>query len=294
MIDAAGMPGLEEPPQSLDDPGPSWCAVANVVEEHPFGPDGAEIRRGTRHFAPGAKVHFVTAYWGSGDVVTVVGRHRASHRFITLAMNAHFLRNWRTELAYSPHVTRIMAERGEYTGHGRDAPASPEAKRCANEFVARFTWYYPPADPPGPPISGPIPDAFKSLLMEWGPSGIWIAMQPHMADRGRPGMIRFGRDGTGVILPVGADGPACDPVGFLWRCIAPGSLRLRRLVPDEPIPADWKCSPAGSGWDEVAYELRLVVLHTAAFEALAEKGSEGFWTSPVPLLWAGPALCTAS
>nr|GFD56498.1 hypothetical protein [Tanacetum cinerariifolium] len=36
-----------------------WTAVANIVRERPYGPGGAEIRLGTKHFAPGAKVYII-------------------------------------------------------------------------------------------------------------------------------------------------------------------------------------------------------------------------------------------
>ena len=53
--------------------------VANVVHERPYGPEGAEIRRGTKHFAPGAKVYVFSFFWGmGGEQVTVIGRHRKS------------------------------------------------------------------------------------------------------------------------------------------------------------------------------------------------------------------------
>jgi hypothetical protein len=37
--------------------GPIWAPVANIVEERSYGPGGAEARRGTKHFQPGAKVY---------------------------------------------------------------------------------------------------------------------------------------------------------------------------------------------------------------------------------------------
>jgi hypothetical protein len=37
--------------------GPIWRPVANIVQERPYGPGGAETRRGTKHFQPGAKVY---------------------------------------------------------------------------------------------------------------------------------------------------------------------------------------------------------------------------------------------
>ncbi len=131
--------GQDGQPLSLDDPGPSWCAVANVVEDRPYGPGGTDIRHGTKHLAPGAKVFFAMAYWGMGaEKVTVIGRHRKANRFITLDLQSRYLENWRTKLAYSPHVTRILAERGEYTRQGHYAPASERAKQLANQMIAMF------------------------------------------------------------------------------------------------------------------------------------------------------------
>ena len=83
---------------------PVWCIAANVIYERRFGPGGAEIRKGTKHFAPGAKVHIVNFRGTGSEKVTVVGRHRKSHRYITLVTPLKWLVNWRVELVYSPHV----------------------------------------------------------------------------------------------------------------------------------------------------------------------------------------------
>lgn len=48
-------------PDETSMPPSRWCLVGNVVEERPCGEGGKEIRRGTRHFAPGAKVHCLPA-----------------------------------------------------------------------------------------------------------------------------------------------------------------------------------------------------------------------------------------
>ncbi len=94
--------------------GPVWCVTANVVLERTYGPGGAETRRGTKHFAPGAKVHVVGFFWGmGGEQVTVVGRQRKSKHYITLTMRAAHLANWRAELVYSPAVTRQVLEYGD-------------------------------------------------------------------------------------------------------------------------------------------------------------------------------------
>lgn len=82
-----------------------WCIVANVRISRRVGPGGAELRSGTKHFAPGAKVYVIAAYWGRGaETVTVVGRHRKSHRYLTISLQSAYLTNWRVELIYSPTV----------------------------------------------------------------------------------------------------------------------------------------------------------------------------------------------
>lgn len=86
-----------------------WCVVANVMREHAFGPGGAERRRGTKHFQPGAKVYCFPALWGDDyEDVQVVGRHRATHRYVTMIVPSRWLTNWRVELVYSPYVISAL------------------------------------------------------------------------------------------------------------------------------------------------------------------------------------------
>lgn len=85
--------------------GPIWCPVANIVQERSYGPGGAEARRGTKHFQPGAKVYVTSRLGHFKDLsVEVIGRHRAPHRFVTMVVRASWLTRWRVELVYSPHV----------------------------------------------------------------------------------------------------------------------------------------------------------------------------------------------
>lgn len=105
-----------EDEDSLQDlPEAVWCIVANVVNERPYGEGGTETRRGTKQFVPGAKVYIVNFFWGvGGETLTVVGRQRKSHRFITLSMRSKWLVNWRVELVYSPFVIKEVVNYGEY------------------------------------------------------------------------------------------------------------------------------------------------------------------------------------
>ncbi len=124
------------PAPPADPDAPIWCVAANVLNARPYGPGEAEVRRGTKHFAPGAKVHVFHYFWGvGGEQVTVVGRHRKSKRYITLVMRAAHLANWRAELVYSPHVIRQVVQYGEFALLPR---GGPESRARAEEIAASY------------------------------------------------------------------------------------------------------------------------------------------------------------
>jgi hypothetical protein len=97
-------PKPEETPKSI------WCVVANVAETQQYGEGGAQTRRGTSHFPPGAKVYCYPALWGDGyEQVTVIGRHRGSHRYVTMVIPSKRLTNWRAQVVYSPYIIKLMS-----------------------------------------------------------------------------------------------------------------------------------------------------------------------------------------
>lgn len=115
---------------------PVWCVVANVLHERPYGPGGIEKRRGTRQFAPGAKVYVFSYFWGmAGETVTVVGRQRKTKRYITSIVQANHLANWRAELVYSPHVIRQILDYGEFAKLPR---GGAESQAHAEEIAAMY------------------------------------------------------------------------------------------------------------------------------------------------------------
>src|SRR6516225_1434170 len=106
---------------------PVWCLVANVVEERKYG-EGDEVRRGTKHFKPGAKVHCFPVMWGDGyENIQVVARHRGSNQYVTMIVASKHLTNWRVQLVYSPEVVRRLE--GRWDG-------SKKAKKTAEELAA--------------------------------------------------------------------------------------------------------------------------------------------------------------
>ncbi len=106
-----------------------WCPIANMVRERSYGPGGNEIKHGSKHFAPGAKLYLIGMVgWAPHVQVNVVGQHRKTHQYISMTMRAAGLTNWRVSLVYSPHVIAELWPAWD---------GSEVSKIRAEEFVAR-------------------------------------------------------------------------------------------------------------------------------------------------------------
>ncbi|MBN2712740.1 MAG: hypothetical protein JXR97_09980 [Planctomycetes bacterium] len=90
---------------------PQWCIIGNITKEHAFGEE-KEIRQGTKHFKPMAKVYCLAPQWHWFDDIKVIGRHRKSGKYITLIMPSMLIENLRINLVYSPEVLRRINEHG--------------------------------------------------------------------------------------------------------------------------------------------------------------------------------------
>jgi hypothetical protein len=110
---------------------PVWCPVANMTSERPYGPGGQITKRGSKHFAPGAKLYFlhVMGYQGGDPQLELVGRHRGSHRFVTMIVSLSWLENWRVNLVYSPQVAKELHPYWDGT---------PASKAKAESYVQKF------------------------------------------------------------------------------------------------------------------------------------------------------------
>jgi hypothetical protein len=109
-----------------------WTAVANIVRERPFGPGGTETRRGTKHFAPGAKVYIIDWYAGTCERIIVVGQHRSSKRLITLVIDVKLVENLRTKVCYQPAVIAKIKE------HYAQAYAPKGIEHLTREFAEQI------------------------------------------------------------------------------------------------------------------------------------------------------------
>jgi hypothetical protein len=80
-----------------------------MTSERHYGPGGQITKRGSKHFAAGAKLYFIRIVNHDSDPqLEVVGRHRGSHRYSTMIVSLSWLENWRPELVYSPYVARQL------------------------------------------------------------------------------------------------------------------------------------------------------------------------------------------
>ena len=115
---------------------PVWCVVANVAPEHLAGPYGSEVRRGTKHFVPGAKVYVFPPQWGDGGAhLEVVGHHRGSKRFVSVIVPAKVLRNARAKCVYSPYLIREV--RRYWDGSDTSKSRAEDLARALNDGVMR-------------------------------------------------------------------------------------------------------------------------------------------------------------
>lgn len=85
-----------------------WCVVANIKKEHPFGPRGEDVKRGTRQFRGGTKVYIAGCYAGTCDGVVAIGLHRKTRRFITCVVNVKHVEDFRVKLVYHPRVLELI------------------------------------------------------------------------------------------------------------------------------------------------------------------------------------------
>jgi hypothetical protein len=115
----------------------AWCVVANVAERTTFG-EQAELRRGLKHFAAGAKLWVLPPKWGDcGDHVIVVGRHRGRGpgKLARMVVERRHLTNFRALGVYSPTVHRELVK--PWKGWDSDQPLSLWDSREEAEQAAR-------------------------------------------------------------------------------------------------------------------------------------------------------------
>ncbi len=87
-----------------------WCLVGNIVEKHEFG-EAHELKYGTKHFRPGAKVFINLVYGGMGhEHILVIGVPRHMKNYIEVVIRRKFVCNFRVQRVYKPAVLKMMSD----------------------------------------------------------------------------------------------------------------------------------------------------------------------------------------
>lgn len=84
------------------------CIVGNIIGAHYWG-EQKEIRYGTKHFRPGAKLYCTFPYGGMGhENIRVFGKPRGQRRMITIVIEARYVKNFRLQKVYDPKVLAYL------------------------------------------------------------------------------------------------------------------------------------------------------------------------------------------
>ena len=89
-----------------------YCLAWNIIEKHEYG-ENKEIRYGTKHFAPGAKVICYPAIWGDGyESIYVIGKPRKTFKLIKVIMRREYIKNFRLKKIYDKRIINEMYHNG--------------------------------------------------------------------------------------------------------------------------------------------------------------------------------------
>jgi hypothetical protein len=104
------------------------CVVANIIDKHLWG-EQKELRRGTKHFVPGAKLYCVLMYGGMGhEHIMVLGKPRKSFRMIEVVMRRSYIKNFRIQKVYSKRIIEFLQK----------YPYGPVIHETDNNWLASF------------------------------------------------------------------------------------------------------------------------------------------------------------
>lgn len=90
-----------------EDLGP-WVIVANIVKHERRGPDPNLTYRGTKIFAPGAKVYVGSMDGGMFTNFGVLGQNRVSKKLSSSMVNIRVLENLRSKVIYDRKVLQKL------------------------------------------------------------------------------------------------------------------------------------------------------------------------------------------
>lgn len=193
---------------------PRWYLIGNVLAVTLYG-EQKQPRRGTKHFPPGTKLYCAPVLWGDGyESIRVVGRHRGSHKYVSMVLPSRYITNWRAGLVYSPEVLRLLA---------------PYGKWKSESHVKAFANWLRDGRPPGQlgPVSSvnhiPVPDApllIAIICIAFAALILYAEQMDHSSDAYLPHFLR------GYYFPLGL---ALFDLLLIAIAVLRSRLRLRGL-----------------------------------------------------------------
>jgi hypothetical protein len=92
-----------------------YCLVGNIIDKHRFGENG-EIRYGTKHFRPGARVYIFPQYGGMGhENIQVIGFPRKRYRLTSIVIPTKFIINVRVAKIFQPFLKEKIVNNFYYS-----------------------------------------------------------------------------------------------------------------------------------------------------------------------------------
>ena len=109
-----------------------YVLVGNIIDRYYFG-ENKEIRRGTDHFRPGAKVYLLPEYHGNGhDAIPVYGLPRKSRKKITITIRAVLIKNVRVKKTFDPKMIEKIDDCSFYKYYCNHIPSLTEFAEYRN------------------------------------------------------------------------------------------------------------------------------------------------------------------
>lgn len=91
-----------------------WCIVGNIVETH-YSKESDEIKKGSKHFRPGAKVYCIPEFPGCKyESMRVIGKPRKQKAMIDIIIRTKLITNFRLQKVYSPSLFDKISEQHVY------------------------------------------------------------------------------------------------------------------------------------------------------------------------------------
>jgi hypothetical protein len=92
-----------------------YLLVGNIIDEHFYG-ENNELKSGTKHFRPGAKVYLIPEYGGMGhEKIPIIGLPRKKRIKIKVTIDSKLIKNVRVKKTYDTKLIEIINENYFYS-----------------------------------------------------------------------------------------------------------------------------------------------------------------------------------